>query len=617
MENTAIVIALPSVNLDGAMLLGRAYARLDQDKFAEKIEQDKAQAMRLSAAIAPLLKIDISMPQGAALALRTVLEIANLGLEKAADGPEAEEKAAALITKNSLEAIYQVGLTLLRENTRQSDNLWQKSITRSDRLDDRKSYYGLLPRDLENELLTWREFAPCAHIAEIARREQKFARVREYLAIAEHLPVGLITGKTGLFHAMEFACLKFARPDRETPAADGGIVDFLLCTLMVKCVLGSYVAPGIGARMGHDYEGWYNWCVSQQELAQFITIIASRPEEIESRMPRAREILEIYFLHDARCLSAKAMRKREVEKHILFVQECFGKLVQAAQEFHRDTPIDGNICQAMDRFWQARIVLGETTRHDEDLHHVSIPRLDQLLPMSLEDIILPLAGFANWPAEFKVGFVKDYPFTQRLARGADSAHSRGEKFARVLKLLAQGGDGADYMGMVMARLRWDEISAQVIYAAFVVGDEQIRNGLLNQAPKMGASVQDMRLALSRANFVSADHQDTRLLISWLAQIEQCGGITPGHWAGLLAASVSTAAFLPFYRQCPPAARVDGLAKMAVFEREMMLKQLSVDELRELIRHIVPAQADGLIRDDDTADYLAKIVATLIQNRRNR
>lgn len=582
-DKNAIVRVAPSVEIGGATLLGKVFSWM-RDADSSKAEQDVLELTRAAVELGPLLGFDTNTKEGAACALKAVLDLTNLGLDHASRGDEVT--AARLIAKNNLQQLYEVGRALVRDTTRRAGALWERSVIGN----QGSGYVGFLMLALERELIRLKRFALCATVDELKKQVVILDRAEIMLALVPHIPTSLLFGTPVSVVAYETVLGVFRRPSRDEPSPRGGVLPLFMRTLFVKCMLGGY--RNRDARIPHDYTGVTNWRLHRDEVVEFVRLALCGEEELGERITTAMPAFEEYFLRDAREIGASVVRsKKQLEEWFPLFDTLLRELVAHVNEFYRRHATDGGSDEAINRFWVDKVVLGE-----RGLYAYASPPIEHILKLSLCEARQALAGFAEWSQGFQRAFVDQYPFTERLIlKGEDVrvADHLIEALALLRGAHKVGEAATNFEEQALARVRLAEVSILIVYALFVKGPEWVKGELMRRVGETKPTSRALVNIFKSQRFVSGDYSDGRFLVAYLLEARRHENFSAGRWETLLEHVPLSSAFAPYFHLCPSDIRRQVLCAYDELERHPALETLTSDELRALFGEINPEKARAL------------------------
>lgn len=574
-ENQALMKARPAIDFAGLPILGIAYRKLsEQSEMLERIEQDQLAAVNEAMKLGQLLGHDMTTADGSSHALKAVLSLANLGLERASK--ENEIEAVNLLRKNPMAKFYAIGQALVREQTVEADRLWQNSVVK---LPNKEEYYGLLPLALEEQLNSVRRFKPCAEVEELNRRHDLLARCQNFLDLSKSMPIGPFLGERVIIKAFDFARFKFQRLSRDEPSKSGGILMPLVGTLMIKVVLHTYRRRTL--RPPEDREGYRNWSVTTREIKDFTAGVFGNPDFLVGRLPKIKELLSIYFTNEATDLSARHMSRKRFLEQLPFLSELFEELVGKVQEFYSKIGASDVTDEHLDAFWLDKLVIDDR-RRGEKLHARNVPSLASVLRQSVIELPALLAGFAEWPAKLRQDFVSRYPFTREVRMSASGQRRKGGELGELVRLIhgSSPSDGETAFG----RVDFKQLSIPTIYGLYLAGDEWIRLGVLARIREMRVGAHGLR-TIFNGEFVPNDHSDSRFLSAFLLATMAVERMTVKDWIKAISGVSQSASFPPYFRSCPEAIRKEVMAGVPESLRHNSLSGLSESELRAIIVNV--------------------------------
>jgi hypothetical protein len=589
----------------GVRLLADALNQL-ADVDGDRLEAARTDIFNLTVETSRRLALDLNTPIGAEQAKEATALLINLGLDYLVR--TTGRTAVDILSKNALAKIWPIGVRLVEDNADKAGKVWNGCVVRDATQGEQSNlYFGLLPFELERKILVWKQFAPCATVEELDVRNVQMLHAERLIALGKHLPVKLVASSRGVIVILteyQFVRWHFARPARNIPSPHGGIVELLTRTIMVKSLLGKYSR---WSYMGSTEPNWKNWMLEREEILTFVDLVINQFESMNARAARAVTNLEEYFVNDAWSCGAMRMKEGEIHSWGEILQAIFLGLIEAVRNFYSTLPQSGDVSKReIDKFWGSRVILRQDFVGKGEVYEYQVPRLDQLLRLSLANLREPLAGFWFWPAEFRQNFIARYPFTAAYLeadRQLDFMRA-GENLVEIIQLMVapivgatnendtstalatRSGEAVHWGKRVFARLDLSRLKLQLVYSLFVNADDWVRDALLDRVPDYHLSLKGFQAIMARGAGIRKKDVTApwfHVVLKRLCDTELLTSNKKHAWGSLLHDSVAQGVFPVVLEFCPTELCVPIISSMLDTTRMTGLNQLSNQQRSELMR----------------------------------
>jgi len=599
--------------LDRLIEAMKELAEREHDRFAAA--QNSLFSLTLLAG--QMVNADLNTADGAQAAQKAAAMLVNLGLEYLTD--TLKRSGFDILSKNGLENVFAVGAKL-------TDEIKEKSLVvlgdgvLADK-EDANAFYGLLPFELEHRIIGWSKFAPCFGMDEYRSRLIELAQAGRLIELAKHIPAALVTGQKHVprLKSYEFIRWRFRRPQKTQPSNCGGIVDPLVWTFMIKCILGNY-AP-VMYRKESDRNGCGNWEISHGEIIAFAGLAVGDQTVLGSKIEKAMGQMDAFFnSQDALWLAAASMGIGWQERWGQTLQEIFLRLVAEVRKFYPHAPTA--IAPAdIDAFWASRVVI-ETVTSATSPHEHQAPRLQALLDCEMDQVLEPLSGFRAWPASLRQDFARRYSFTDRLIEH-NKRHdfmNAGAEMNEILRkmspsdeattaesrALAVTGDPLtlEHAETVVKRLDLSRFNLCLVFGVYTSAPAWARAELLRRVDECKLSAKSLADIVGRGRSVDPE-ADASWFDAVFHRLRDTETLTSGRqmvWAKLFSHAPGFRIFNIVIRFCPEELFVAMMRKTGRAELRQGLQQLSPDELVRLARAVEPRLAAVYGKNGD-ADWL--------------
>jgi hypothetical protein len=596
----------------------------------ELVTLDADQALKLNGQFvlvaieaAGFIGANLNIVEGALAAQKAAAGIINLGLGYLAES--LHRGAADILAKNDLNKVYLIGLKLIVEAAVRAKPLLDKNILSELR---GKRHYGILSYAIEHLLTLWSRLEPCASLTEYRERMRVIEEAERLMVLARHFPTSLIVGHEGLPVAKghEFARECFRRPSRSEPCVHGGILEPLVWTLMIKCVMGGYVRCSY--RSNFDREGLNNWVVTRKDILDFARLATGDADALNRKIERAMENMDAFFSEDARLMFAAKMKGDWQDKWGAELQSIFLRLAAAVREFYSCVPEEITAAD-IDAFWASRVVVD--TEHGTSLHENQVPRIESLLDHSIESLLEILVGFRIWPEELRRKFASRYQFTDRLIirdKACDFS-TAGAEMAAVIRLIspievngsvtgsrelmiAGSVMGMEYAETAVRRLDLSRLTARLIYGLHTSAPAWVQAELLRRIDECRLTAKSLVAIVRRGDSKSpeADKAWFAMALRRLMETEDIGDGNRQTWIDLMAMSPRLDFFPAVINCCPEKLFAQTMRRVATNGLRHGLQQLTFSELLRTARVVgvsLPTDRADLPGSDD---MISMIIAAI-------
>ncbi len=592
----------------------RQLATQAPDRFAA----DQDSFFRLAIEAGRLISADLNSADGALAAQKAAAKLVNLGLEHLVT--TLNRKAVDILSKNEMEKVYAIGFKLVEESKKRSIGLLDRCVVHE--MDDPKVFYGLLPFAIEHRLIAWSKFDPCGNLVEYQERMRGLDEAERLISLAKYFPTALVTGHAGLAveRGYDFVRWRFRRPGRRQPCVHGGIIDPLVWTLMIKCILGNYL-PLEPRRQGDQY-GYQNWRVTRAEILAFARLAVGEARLLEEKIEEGMLNIDAFFRVDAKRMFAAKIEDGWQEGWGRVLQGIFLRLVDQVREFYSHAPDEITIAD-IDSFWASRVVV-DTEFSATSLHEHQVPRIEELLDCEMSAILEPLIGFRAWPLALRQKFATHYPFTNRLvAHDAASdfmnaGRDMGIVFQRMSPpdketavsdraIIVPGSEiTLEHARLVLNRLDLSRLNLRIVFGLHTHAPGWVQAELLRRMDEYRLSAKCLADIVTRGSLKSpeADRIWFTKVLDRLCATEK---LKAGHhqtWAILMSCSPNHKLFPAVILFCPEEVLVSLMRRTDRSQIEIGLRQLSPEELIRVAKIVDPRlvswsrnpkQAEELIR----------------------